>query len=70
VHFNADEYGDDVVVLLGEARRAERPVPPERVKAYQRKYRQAIAGLDMTPESFVQDYSVPIWVRPKALRGF
>ena len=69
VHFNADEQGDDVVVLLGEARLADR-VPPDRLKSYLRKYRKGIAGLEMTPQSFMAEYSVPILVRPTALRGF
>ena len=69
MHFNADAHGNDVVVLLGEARLASR-VPPERLKAYLRKYRSGIADLEMTPESFVEEYSVPILVRPTTLRGF
>ena len=69
LHFNADEQGNDVVVLSGEARLVKR-VPPDRLKAYLRKYRSAIAGLEMTPESFMGDYSVPILVSPTALRGF
>ena len=69
MHFNADEHGSDVVVLLGEARLVNR-VPPDRRKAYLRKYRTAISDLEMTPDSFMEDYSVPILVSPTALRGF
>jgi len=69
LHFNADEFGNDVVVLLGEARRLAE-VPAERQKAYLRKYRGGILDLDMTPESFLAEYSIPLVVRPTTLRGF
>jgi PPOX class probable F420-dependent enzyme len=69
LHFNSDEAGNEVVVLLGEAARVE-AVPEERVKSYLRKYRSGIADLEMTPASFQADYRVPIVVRPTALRGF
>jgi PPOX class probable F420-dependent enzyme len=69
VHFNADEFGDDVVVLLGEARLVKGRVPPKRIRAYTRKYRKSIEGLETTPESFLADYRIPIVVRPTQLRG-
>jgi hypothetical protein len=46
------------------------PPPPERLKAYLRKYRSGIAGLEMTLSSFQAEYSVPILVQPTVLRGF
>ncbi len=69
-HFNSDEVGDDVVVLLGEARLVRGRVPAERITAYGRKYRQSIEGLGMTRETFLADYRVPIRVRPNQLRGY
>lgn len=70
VNFNSDEEGSEVVVLLGEARLAEAPVPEARLRAYLRKYREGIEDLEMTPDSFRQAYAVPILVRPTRLRGF
>lgn len=70
LHFNSDEAGSEVVVLLGEAHVVHGPLPPDRTKAYLRKYRGGIAELEMTPASFQAEYSVPILVRPTALRGF
>ncbi len=69
VHLNSDVNGDDFAVLLGKARLPRRPVPPERLRAYLRKYRQGILGLGLTPESFLAEYSVPILVKPERLRG-
>jgi PPOX class probable F420-dependent enzyme len=70
LHFNSDEAGSEVTVLLGEAHRMAAPPPPERLKAYLRKYRSGIAGLEMTLSSFQAEYSVPILVQPTVLRGF
>lgn len=70
VHFNTDVHGDDVVVLLGEARVSEGPLEPKRRSAYLRKYRQGIADLEMTPEAFLAAYSVAIYFRPTILRGW
>ena len=64
LHFNADKAGTDVVVLLGEARRAGR-VPSARRAAYLRKYRRNMKE----PASFQALFSEPIVFRARALRG-
>jgi PPOX class probable F420-dependent enzyme len=69
LHFNTDEFGNEVVVVLGEAHQVREAVAAERMKAYLRKYRSGIVDLEMTPASFQAEYSVPILVRPTALRG-
>ncbi len=69
-NFNASEDGEDVVVLLGEARLLEERPAEERTKAYLRKYREGIKELGMTADSFRQSYAVPILITPAALRGF
>jgi hypothetical protein len=52
-----------------EAHQVREAVAAERMKAYLRKYRSGIVDLEMTPASFQAEYSVPILVRPTALRG-
>jgi len=70
LHLNSDVHGDDFAVFLGEARvRRTRPAG-DRKAAYLRKYRRSIKKLGMTPEGFFQAYSVPIEVRPEAMRGW
>jgi len=70
LHFNSDDAANEVVVFLGEAYALREPLASERVKAYLRKYRSGIVDLEMTPASFQAEYSVPIAIRPTALRGF
>ena len=70
VHFNTDSDGHEVTVLTGEARVDPGAPPADRHREYLEKYRQAIAGLGMTPEEMGRDYSVAIRVTPTGLRGF
>lgn len=70
LNLNSDPEGEQVTVLLGTARIL--PTWPEerRVRAYVRKYREGIEGLGMTPEAFKNEYSTPIEIIPRAVRGF
>lgn len=68
--FNSTANGGDVVVFNGEA--AHDPDAPSVADnaEYVEKYRQGIAGLDLTPAQFGAEYSAPVRVRLKKLRGF
>lgn len=68
--FNTDTDGDNVVVLIGEARVLDREPSAARVKAYLRKYRQGIRDIGMTVPQFTTAFVAPILVRPVAMRGF
>ena len=70
LNFNSDEEGGDVVVILGQAEIMRPSTPANQIAAYLEKYRGGIAGIEMTPESFSQEYSVAIRVKPERLRGF
>jgi PPOX class probable F420-dependent enzyme len=60
---------EDFLVIMGEAK-VERDVPPpSQNPAYMRKYRQGIADIKMTPESFDRSFSVPIRILPMRVRG-
>ncbi len=67
---NSDEHGGDVAVILGEAAVLKDLPKPDRIEAFLSKYRQGIRDLGMTEEGFLEEYSVPILVTPKAMRGF
>lgn len=71
LHFNTDETGDqDVIVYIGTATLDAKTPPPNKVPAYLRKYRKGIKGIGMTPETFSEEYSVAIRVKPTSLRGW
>ena len=69
LHFNADETADqDVLVFIGTARIDPDASPAHKVPAYLKKYRDGIAGLDMTPEQLSIEYSTAIRVKPTSMR--
>jgi PPOX class probable F420-dependent enzyme len=70
INLNSSPDGDDVLVLRGEAHE-DRTIPPaDALPEYLAKYREAISGIGMTPESFAADYSVPIRFTPEKITGF
>lgn len=69
LNFNTDEDGDDVGVLIGEARILSEPPPATRVKAYLGKYKQGIKDIGMTVPQFSAAFAVPILFSPRAMRG-
>src|SRR5512136_1618652 len=70
LNFNTDADGGDVGVLIGDALISREPPPPNRVKAYVRKYKEGIKSLGMTPATLQAEYSVAILVTPQAVRGY
>jgi PPOX class probable F420-dependent enzyme len=71
LHFNTDETGDKhVIVFTGEASIDSNYPPAHQVPAYYEKYKEDIAGLEMTPEEFSREYSVAIKIRPTEVRGW
>ena len=71
LHFNTDETGDkNLIVFIGEASIDLDSPPAHKVPAYFKKYKDGIAGLDMTPEEFSREYSVAIRIKPTQMRGW
>lgn len=70
LNFNTDREGGNVGVLIGDARTLQEPPPPNRVKAYLRKYKEGIKGIGMTAASLQIAYPVAVLVTPQAVRGF
>ena len=71
LHFNSDKTGDKhVIVFIGEASIDRNCPPAHMVLPYFKKYKDGIAGLDMTPEEFSQEYSTAIRIRPTEVRGW
>lgn len=71
LHFNTDEKADEnVIVFLGKAEFDTSASPPHKIPVYLEKYASGIDALDMTPESFSDEYSLAIRVTPTKLRGW
>jgi PPOX class probable F420-dependent enzyme len=69
LNFPGDGRGGDIVVLSGRATvERDGPKPPE-VGAYVQKYAEHIERIGHTPESFGDDYSVPVRIELTKLRG-
>jgi PPOX class probable F420-dependent enzyme len=68
--FNTDPTGDEVAVFHGEARIDEDAPAASDLPAYIEKYARGIEGLGMTPQSFSDEYSVPVRITLTKLRGF
>ena len=65
-----DAYGDDIVVVTGEASVDPSQPPADQVPAYVEKYRDAITHLGTEPGPFAAEYSVPIRIRPTKVRDW
>jgi hypothetical protein len=59
-----------VIVFTGEASMDVNCPPAHHVPAYFEKYKDDIAGLDMTPEQFSIECSIAIRIRPAEVRGW
>jgi PPOX class probable F420-dependent enzyme len=71
LHFNTDESGDQhVIIFTGEALLDLDCPPAHHVPWYLEKYESGIIALDMSPESFSQEYSRAIRIKPTNLRGW
>lgn len=69
LNLNTDEWGGNVLIMLGDARIETAPVPQAQVDAYLEKYREGIKSIGMTPESLQREFSTPIWITPNRIRG-
>ncbi|HEX9414117.1 MAG TPA: TIGR03667 family PPOX class F420-dependent oxidoreductase, partial [Ktedonobacterales bacterium] len=70
LNFDCDTQGEDIVVFTGEARLSADDPPPQRHAGYVAKYRDLIAGLDLSPEAFAAQYSEALRIAPTHVRGF
>lgn len=69
-NLNSNEQGGDIVVVWGRATIETETPAADQHSIYLDKYREGIARIGMTPESFAQTYSVVIRVRPTQLKSF
>jgi len=72
LNFNTtDEDGEkDVIIFIGEAVIDKKVPPAHEIKAYLKKYKIGIIGLNTTPEDFSEEYSTAIRIKPTEVRGW
>ena len=68
LNLDSDRVDADIVVCVGEAAPSDDP-PADRVREYIEKYAERISALRWTPESFAADYSVPLRITLRRIRG-
>jgi PPOX class probable F420-dependent enzyme len=67
--YNESDDADDYLVIMGEAKVDRSALAVIDNAAYLEKYRQGIADINMTPESFSESYSIAIRVTASHVRG-
>jgi PPOX class probable F420-dependent enzyme len=70
LNFDSGEDGEDVVIFTGTAVLDENAPLVQDNPPYLEKYNAGIAGIEMTPQSMGDSYSVAIRVKPDKVRGF
>jgi PPOX class probable F420-dependent enzyme len=68
LHLDGNGQGGDIVVATGEAAVSDDP-PAHELSAYLDKYARLIERNRWTPQQFAGDYSVPIRITVRRIRG-
>ena len=69
LNFDGNGTGGNIIVITGDAYVSTDDPPADRLPFYVEKYRDFIARGFVTPEKFASIYSVPLRIRPVAIRG-
>ena len=69
LHFNTDDEGEDIQVVLGKAYCDDGAPSSNQNAAYSEKYHAGILSLDMDEDQYAATFSVAIRVYPSRLRG-
>jgi PPOX class probable F420-dependent enzyme len=69
LNLDGNGQGGDIVVLAGTARRDDSMPAPHENADYVAKYGEAMAQVSGDLEKFTAEYSVPLWIRIRRIRG-
>jgi PPOX class probable F420-dependent enzyme len=69
LNFNTDSSGEEVGVMIGEARIQAETLPANRMRNYMRKYKQGLEDIGSTVAEMKAEYPVIILVRLLSFRG-
>jgi PPOX class probable F420-dependent enzyme len=70
LNLDGDGQGGDIVVLTGSARRDDAVPAPDAHDGYLAKYRDDMARVSGTVKRFAEQYSVPLRIELRRVRGF
>ncbi len=69
LNLDSDRVDADIVICWGEIRVSDDP-PADRFPAYVAKYRERMAALGWTPESYAADFTVPLRIDLTRIHGW
>jgi len=69
LNLDSDGVDADIIICWGTIRHSDDP-PSNEVAEYVEKYRERIAALNWTPESFAADFSVPLRIDVTRVHGW
>ncbi|MFL5734536.1 MAG: TIGR03667 family PPOX class F420-dependent oxidoreductase [Chloroflexia bacterium] len=69
LNLDGNGRGGDIIVITGEARIVEEEPPADRNTVYVDKYKEYIERSFKTPEYFASQYSLPLRITPRKVRG-
>jgi PPOX class probable F420-dependent enzyme len=69
LNLDSADFGEDILVILGDATISTSPVSIEEMNKYLEKYRKGLERIKFTTEEFKRDYNLAIRITPTALRG-
>lgn len=69
LNLDSDDFGEDIVVILGDATVSTSPVTEDEMVRYLEKYKRGLERIKLTGEEFKSSYNVSIRITPIALRG-
>jgi PPOX class probable F420-dependent enzyme len=69
LNLDSDRVDADIVICWGEIRISDDP-PADRIPEYVDKYRERMAALGWTPESYAVDFTVPLRIELTRIHGW
>ena len=70
LHLDPDEWGENIVIVSGEARMAPDHPPADETPAYLEKYAWGFERLGVSASDYANDYSTPILITFSRLRTY
>ena len=69
LNLDSDDFGEDIVVILGDATISTSPATEDEMVQYLEKYKRGLERINLTAEEFKSSYTVSIRSTPSTIRG-